>query len=85
MIPKFAKAAAVLVFTGGVPDHATAVAIYDDINSLSDESSIQDVLDKYPGACVWDKVESMPDADLWNEITCLAESIADAHDKFNGE
>lgn len=83
MLPKFAKAAAVLAFTAGVPDHATAVAIYDDINnSLSDESSIQDVLDKHPGACVWTEVENMTDGELWNEITCLAESISTAYDQL---
>ena len=85
MIPKFAKAAAVLVFTSGVPDHATAAVIYDQISAVEDDTTVQDILDKHPGVCIWGRVENMDDAELWNEITCLAESITEAHRKFNGE
>lgn len=75
-----AKAAAVLVFTSGVPDYDTAVKVYDALGA--DIGSVQDTLDKFPDACRWGAVDSLNDGEWWEEVQMLASSIDKARAHF---
>lgn len=68
-----AKAAALLVFTSGVPDFETAVKVYDQLEQ--DDLPVQETLDKFGSVCRWEQVESMDETMWWDEVTTLATSI----------
>ena len=67
------KAAAALVFTSGVPDYDTALALYDALKAGG--LSADAVLDKFPGVYRWENVEQMTDKGWWDEIEALAHNI----------
>ena len=75
-----AKAAAVLVFTSGVPDYDTALALYDALEAGG--LSADAVLDKFPGVCRWENVEQMAHEDWWDEIEMLAHNIDSCRTHF---
>lgn len=77
---KAAKAAAILVFTSGVEDHAAALEIYDALQNHG--GPVSDVLDRYANVCRWSVVDEMTDEDWREEIVMLAKSIDSARATF---
>lgn len=73
MVSQSAKAAALLVFTSGVPDYDTAVKVFDQLEQ--DDLPVQDTLDKFGSVCRWEEVDSLSDDAWWEEVTMLAKSI----------
>lgn len=81
-LPKFAKSAAVLAFTGGVANHTMAAEIYDALENKKADETISDVLEKFPPTQRWVEVEHITEEAWWEEIKMLANSILAARDFF---
>lgn len=79
-LSKYARAAAVLVFTSGVDGFDQAVELYDEMGK-SDEP-VDDVLDKCPGVCRWSRLDDLDEIDWWEEVETLARIIDEAREHF---
>lgn len=79
-LSKYARAAAVMVFTSGVDSFDQAVELFDEMGK-SDEP-LDALIDKYPGVCRWSQLDHMDEIDWWEEVTTLADVIDEARKHF---
>lgn len=77
-----AKAAAILVFTSGIPGYDTAVRVYDKLATSGEPPDY--VLGEF-GAARWSPVDTLTDDEWWEEVEMLVYSIDNARAFFEEE
>ncbi len=78
----YAKAAAVLHHTSCVPNPETAVSIFDALQAAETDDELSQVLEDFE-APIWEPLQHMAVADVWEQITMLAHSIDHCREKFD--
>lgn len=79
-LSKYARAAAVMVFTSGVDGFDQAVELFDEMAN-SDEP-LDALLDQYPDICRWSQLDHLSEIDWWGEVETLARIIDEAREHF---
>ena len=82
-LSKSAKTAAILVFTSGVEDAATALKLYNQLEE--DNTPVKNTLDKFSGVTRWSVVSDLSDGSWWDEIQMLAQNIDNFRKHFKEE
>ena len=79
-LSKYARAAAVMVFTSGVDSFDQAVELFDEMGKS--EEPLDALIDKYPGISRWSEVDNLSEIDWWVEVETLARIIDEAREHF---